>query len=81
MGEPNKLATAESLGIVTLMSFVGTLPFVYRRQVSWRSVLLFGLPGMGGAYTGTWMSKFMPGTLQLVLSAGVMLLAAVMMFR
>ncbi|MFB6097923.1 MAG: sulfite exporter TauE/SafE family protein [Salinibacter sp.] len=81
VGEPNKLAIAESLGIVTVISFVGALPFVYRGQVSWRNVLLFGLPGMVGAYFGAYLSQFMPGALQLAIFAGVMLLAAVMMFR
>ena len=81
VGEPNKLAIAESLGIVTVVSVVGALPFVYRRQVSWRSVLLFGLPGMGGAYMGAWGSQFMTGALQLALFAAVMLGAAVMMYR
>jgi len=81
VGEPNKLAIAESLGIVTLVSFVGALPFAFRRQVSWRSVVLFGVPGMVGAYLGAYLSQFMPGTLQLAIFAGVMLLAAVMMFR
>ena len=81
VGEPEKVAIAESLGIVTLISFVGALPFVYRRQVSWRSVLLFGLPGMVGAYLGAYLSQFMPGALQLAIFAAVMLLAAVMMFR
>ena len=81
VGEPSKLAIAESLGIVTLISFVGALPFAYRRQVCWRSVVLFGLPGMGGAYLGAYLSKFMPGPLQLAIFAGVMLLAAAMMFR
>ena len=81
VGEPNKLAIAESLGIVTLVSFVGALPFVYRRQVSWRCVGLFGGPGMGGAYLGAWLSTFMTGAVQLGIFAVVMLLAAVMMFR
>jgi uncharacterized membrane protein YfcA len=81
VGEPSKLAIAESLGIVTLVSFVGALPFVYRRQVSWRCVILFGGPGMGGAYLGAWLSTFMSGALQLAIFAVVMLLAAVMMFR
>lgn len=81
VGEPEKLAIAESLGIVTLISFVGALPFVYRRKVSWRNVLLFGLPGMVGAYLGAYLSQFMPGAVQLALFAGVMLLAAAMMFR
>jgi hypothetical protein len=81
VGEPSKLAIAESLGIVTLVSLVGAVPFAFRKQVCWRSVVLFGLPGMGGAYFGAYLSAFMPAALQLALFAGVMLLAAVMMFR
>ncbi|WP_103028120.1 sulfite exporter TauE/SafE family protein [Salinibacter altiplanensis] len=81
VGEPNKLAIAESLGIVTLISLVGALPFAYKGQVNWRSVGLFGGPGMVGAYLGAYLSKFMPGTFQLAIFAAVMLLAAVMMFR
>ena len=81
VGEPSKLAIAESLGIVALISLVGALPFAIRGQVSWRSVGLFGGPGIVGAYLGAYVSQFMPGALQLALFAGVMLLAAVMMFR
>lgn len=81
VGEPDKLAIAESLGIVTLISLVGMIPFAARRLVHWRSVVLFGVPGMIGAYGGAYLSKFMSGSVQLTLFAIVMLLAAVMMFR
>jgi uncharacterized membrane protein YfcA len=81
VGEPSKLAIAESLGIVALISLVGALPFAYRGQVCWRSVGWFGGPGIVGAYLGAYGSQFMPGALQLAIFAGVMLLAAVMMFR
>lgn len=81
VGEPSKLAIAESLGIVALISLVGALPFAIQGQVSWRSVGLFGGPGIVGAYLGAYVSQFMPGALQLAIFAGVMLLAAVMMFR
>lgn len=81
VGEPSKLAIAESLGIVALISLMGSLPFAIRGQVSWRSVGWFGGPGIVGAYLGAYVSQFMPGALQLTIFAGVMLLAAVMMFR
>mgnify|MGYP006278293535 CR=1 FL=1 len=81
VGEPSKLAIAESLGIVALISLVGAMPFAYRGQVCWRSVGWFGGPGIVGAYLGAYLSQFMPGALQLAIFAGVMLLAAVMMFR
>src|SRR6056297_2186266 len=38
VGEPDKLAIAESLGIVTIISLVGAVPFAVQGQVSWRSV-------------------------------------------
>ncbi len=81
VGEPDKLAIAESLGIVTIISLIGALPFAFKQLVSWRDVLFFGVPGMAGAYGGAWLSKFVPGAAQLALFAAVMLLAAVMMFR
>ncbi len=81
VGEPDKLAIAESLGIVTIISLVGAVPFAVKKLVNWRSVLLFGVPGMAGAYLGAFTSTFISGSAQLVLFAGVMLLAAVMMFR
>ncbi len=81
VGEPSKLAIAESLGIVALISLVGAVPFAVQGQVSWRSVGWFGGPGIVGAYLGAYLSQFMPGALQLTIFAGVMLLAAVMMFR
>jgi len=81
VGEPSKLAIAESLGIVALISLVGAMPFAIRGMVSWRSVGLFGGPGIVGTYLGAYLSQFMVGALQLALFAGVMLLAAVMMFR
>ncbi|WP_022836819.1 sulfite exporter TauE/SafE family protein [Salisaeta longa] len=79
--ETAKLAIAESLGIVTLISLVGAIPFAVRKQVDWRSVAFFGIPGMAGAYGGAYLSQFMSGALQLAIFALVMLAAAVMMFR
>ena len=81
VGEPEKLAIAESLAIVGGISVVGALPFALRRQVHWRSVLWFGLPGVAGTYAGATLSQFMSGAVQLLLFALIMLIAAVMMWR
>ncbi len=81
VGEPDKLAIAESLGIVALISLFGAIPYALRRKVDWRNVIFFGLPGMAGTYLGAFLSQFMSGTVQLILFAAVMLIAAVMMFR
>lgn len=81
LGHSDKVAIAESLAIVGAIAFAGMLPYAKRHQVDWRSVALFGIPGMGGTYAGAWLAKFVSGPAQLTLFAVIMLLAAVMMFR
>jgi uncharacterized membrane protein YfcA len=80
-GEQEKVAIAESLGIVGAISFLGAIPYAFKQQVHWRSVILFGLPGMAGTYGGAIIAGFVSGTFQLILFAVVMLLAAGLMFR
>lgn len=80
-GEPDKIAIAESLAIVALIALAGSFPYALQRQIHWRSVLWFGLPGMAGTYGGAFLSQYLSGPAQLVLFAGVMLLAAGMMVR
>lgn len=80
-GESKKVAIAESLGIVGAISFAGFIPYALKQKVHWRSVILFGLPGMAGTYGGAMIAEFVSGTFQLLLFAVVMLVAAVMMFR
>lgn len=81
VGEPSKLAIAESLGIVALISLVGVVPLAVRGRVSWRNVGWFGGPGIVGAYVGAYLSQFMSGAVQLAIFAVVMLSAAILMFR
>lgn len=81
VGEPDKLAIAESLAIVGAISVFGALRFTLKGQVEWRRVVMFGLPGMLGTAIGAALSRGLPGSVQLTIFAVVMLLAAVMMFR
>lgn len=81
IGEPDKIAIAESLGIVGAISLIGAIPYAFQKTIHWRSVVLFGIPGMVGTYLGAWISKFLPGSAQLALFAVVMLVAAMMMLR
>lgn len=81
VGEPDKVAIAESLGIVAAIAAAGALPYARQHTIDWRSVLFFGLPGILGTYGGAWLSRFVSGPVQLILFAGVMLLAAVLMYR
>ena len=81
VGEPEKVAIAESLGIVATISLVGAIPYAIRKEVDWKSVFYFGIPGMAGTYGGVALSVFLTGSMQLMIFATVMLIAAVMMIR
>jgi uncharacterized membrane protein YfcA len=79
VGQPDKLAIGGSLLVVGLIAAAGCVPYALRRQVDWRNVAWFGLPGMAGAWAGATLAHWVPGPVQLAVFAGVMLLAAVRM--
>lgn len=81
VGEPEKVAIAESLGIVASISMIGAIPYAYRKEVDWRSVIYFGIPGMAGTYWGAHLSQYLTGTTQLIIFACVMIIAAFMMIK
>lgn len=81
VGQPEKLAIAGSLAIVGGIALVGAAPRMWRREVDWRSVFWFGLPGMVGTVAGSALSRHVPGAVQLFVFALVMWVAAAMMWR
>jgi uncharacterized membrane protein YfcA len=81
LGQPEKVAIAGSLAIVGGIALAGVLPYARQRQVDWRSVAWFGIPGMAGTWGGAWLAQFVSGALQLAVFAAVMLAAAWSMFR
>jgi uncharacterized protein len=81
VGEPPKLAVAASLAIVGAIALVSTAGYVRQRQVDWRYVLQFGLPGIVATYAGAWASHFVSGEVQLIAFAVVMGLASYSMLR
>ncbi len=81
LGQPEKLAIGGSLLVVGLIAAAAVVPYARHRQVDWRNVVWFGLPGMLGAWIGATVSRYVPGTVQLMLFAGVMLVAAWRMLR
>ena len=81
LGQDEKVAIAGSLAIVAAIAAAASVAYVRQRLVDWRSVALFGIPGMAGTYLGAWSSVFVSGTVQLAVFAGVMLVAAVLMLR
>ena len=81
LGHEDKIAIAESLAIVGSIALIGALPSVRDGTVRWGLVLLFGVPGMAGAFLGAWLAAFVPGAVQLLVFGGVMLAAAARMWQ
>ncbi len=81
IGQDEKVAIAGSLFVVGTIALVGSLQFLRARLIDWHNVLVFGLPGMMGAYIGAALAAYLSGIMQLTLFAGVMLLASYFMLR
>lgn len=81
VGQDEKVAIAGSLAVVGSIALVGALPYLARRMIDWRSLGLFGVPGMIGTWLGAYLAAFVSGETQLLFFALVMLLAAGLMLR
>lgn len=79
--QPERLAIASSLAIVGLIALSGAIPYIVKKQINWRCVWLFGLPGMAGTYVGAYLSQFVEPAVQLITFSVVMLLASFFMLR
>lgn len=76
VGQEQKVAIAGSLVIVGIISAVAALQQIKKDKVDWRSVFYFGLPGMAGTYLGAFIAGFVSGSVQFVVFALIMLMAA-----
>ncbi len=81
MGQDEKVAIAGSLFIVGSIALAGSLQFLRAGLIQWRSVLVFGIPGMVGTWFGAFLAGWVPGITQLALFAIVMLIASWLMLR
>ncbi len=81
LGHVERVAIAESLLIVGSIALLGSMSYIRRNQVCWRTALLFGIPGMAGTYAGAAVAGYVSGTVQLLVFGMVMLAAAGFMFR
>lgn len=81
LGQDEKVAIAGSLFVVGSIALFGSLQYLRLRLIAWRSVVVFGIPGMLGTYLGAWAAEFVSGLVQLTLFALVMLAASYMMLR
>jgi uncharacterized membrane protein YfcA len=81
VGQDEKLAIAGSLFIVGSIAAAGSLQFLRSGLIQWRSVLIFGIPGMAGTWLGAYLATWVPGVTQLALFAVVMLVASWLMLK
>lgn len=81
VGHSAKVSIAESMAIVGLISVAAAVPYAKSRQVDWRSVAFFGLPGMLGTFVGAWLGGLAADAYQLITFGVVLLVAAVYMVR
>lgn len=81
VGHDEKDAIAESLAIVGAIALAGVIRAAMQKRVDFRSAALLAVPGIVGTYAGAHAAKFIPGAVQLVLLAALMLTAATLMFR
>lgn len=81
LGMPEKSAIASSLAIVGAIALVGALMQVRHGNVVGRCILAFGIPGVAGAATGGLFAAWLPGSVQMLVFAVVVTVAAVQMYR
>ena len=81
LGYAPKPAIAMSLPIVGITALVGALQHGRRGNVQLGTAVMFGALAMAGAYGGARLARFVPGGVQLLLLALLMLVAAGAMLR
>jgi uncharacterized membrane protein YfcA len=81
LGVEPKSAIATSLLVVGTTSAAAVIPHARGGRVRWRTALIFGAAGMGGAYAGGRVAHFVPGAILLVAFALMMFATAIAMMR
>ena len=81
VGQEVKVAIAGSLMIVAVISVFAALPYARQKMVKWRTVVLFGIPGMIGAVGGAWAAHFVSDAVQMLIFAALLLIASYLMFK
>jgi uncharacterized protein len=81
VGEPEKLAIAESLLVVGSIASVGSLLLAKSKLINLRYIVWFGVPSMLGTYIGAWSAQFVSGLVQVLTFSIVMLVSSRMMLK
>lgn len=81
LGHGEKQAIVESMAIVGGIAAGGAIRAAIRREFDGGVVALYTIPGMIGSAAGAWASHLVPGPVQLLMLAGLMLGVATLMAR
>jgi len=81
VGQETKVAIAGSLMIVAVISLFAAIPYALQKQVKWRTVVIFGVPGMMGAGVGAWGAHFVSDAMQMLIFTALLLSASYLMFK
>ena len=81
LGQDPKVAIAGSLLIVGIISTFSAIPYARQQLIKWRTVLIFGVPGMAGAMMGAWGGYFVSGAMQMIIFSVLMLTSAYLMYK
>lgn len=81
VGQETKVAIAGSLMIVGIISLFSLIPYARQKMVEWRTVFLFGIPGMAGAVFGAWTAHFVSDEMQMLIFTALLLVAAYFMYK
>jgi uncharacterized protein len=76
VGQPEKLAIASSLAIVGGISTIAVIPYAWKREIDWHSVIWFGLPGMLSTWLGAMLAQGLPSFVQLLIFSVIMFMAS-----
>lgn len=81
VGQETKVAIAGSLMIVAIISIFAVIPYACQKEVQWRTVVIFGVPGMAGAVVGAWGAHFVSDAVQMLVFTALLLIASYLMFK
>ena len=76
-----KVAVAMSLAIVGMTTLFGVFGHYKNKNIDFRIALIFGGAALPATFLGSYLSQFISGSIQLIIFATVMILAATFMFR
>lgn len=81
VGHDEKASIVESLAIVGAIALFGAARASLAKKIDWKSALLLAIPGIFGTALGTHVAQWIPGAVQLLILAALMLTASALMFR